>query len=74
MEGGEKGKRMKYTGNCECCKSPLGQEATLKGVKRSVCSECLGFIYRWILDIEATATASLPAPPALPSPHQVEIN
>lgn len=44
---------------CECCSSPLvSRHAQVKGVKRWVCDQCLGFIYRWILDIDASREAS----------------
>ena len=39
---------------CECCASPLGERVSLRGVSKIVCDQCLGFIYRWLLDIENT--------------------
>lgn len=39
---------------CECCNAPTGENpAVIRSVYRNVCDQCLGFIYRWILDVEA---------------------
>jgi len=39
-------------GQCECCASPLGEAVTVDGVTKIVCDKCLGFIARWLIEME----------------------
>jgi len=37
---------------CECCASPLSKPVEYRRTKRDVCDRCLGFMARWLAEIE----------------------
>lgn len=37
---------------CQCCASPLGEPIQLEHTKRILCTQCLGFMARWIIELE----------------------
>jgi hypothetical protein len=39
---------------CECCSSQLGDLVRVEGTTRVICNECLGFLFRWLLELETT--------------------
>lgn len=56
---------------CQCCASPLGEKITWRKTQRNVCNGCLGFIARWIAEVnEGAPVVALPEPP--PSPARGE--
>ena len=44
------------SGQCECCSSPLGEAVTVDGVAKIICDKCLGFIARWLIEMDAQNT------------------
>lgn len=42
----------KRSSQCECCASPLGDEIKLHHTTRIVCLRCLGFMARWLIELE----------------------
>ena len=40
-------------GQCECCSSALGESVTVDGVTKIICDKCLGFIARWLIQMDA---------------------
>lgn len=47
----------KTSGQCECCSSPLGDLIKLQGTKRIICLRCLGFLARWVIELEEQQNA-----------------
>jgi hypothetical protein len=45
-------KAKKTEGQCQCCASPLGDTIKLKHTERVICSDCLGFMARWLVELE----------------------
>jgi hypothetical protein len=41
------------TGQCECCASPLGERVLMEHTTRMICDRCLGFITRWLIELES---------------------
>lgn len=37
---------------CECCASQLAETIELDGTKRDICNNCLGFMARWLIELE----------------------
>ena len=37
---------------CQCCASQLGETVAVNGVVRVVCNNCLGFMARWLIEME----------------------
>jgi len=42
---------IKRSSQCDCCASQLGKELRLEHTKRVICDECLGFLARWIIEL-----------------------
>ncbi len=37
---------------CECCSSCLGDKIKLEHTERIICDDCLGFMARWLIELE----------------------
>jgi hypothetical protein len=53
---------------CECCANPLGENIVWRGTRRVICNGCLGFIARWVAEVNEGVVKALPEPPATQRP------
>lgn len=45
---------------CECCASSLGKELHMEHTRRVICDQCLGFVARWVIELEHENAGSQP--------------